>query len=280
MKISLATGTLYVYPLRTVFRWARECGFDGVELSVNPEAIVRGGRAAQQLADQEGIEILSVHPTVVPLPGWRDRRAGMGPTIQLALETGASVVVTHTPCAESLDAGDGLVFRQRIETWQPRLAGTGLRLAVENKAIHHEAARRYALSPLDRLRTFADCHDLGMVLDTTHAGTAGEDLLQARKIYDGRLVNVHLSDIGGRMLLARLPHTRKYVGEHRLPGTGDLALEELLASLAGEGYAGLVTLEANPFEVRVWWPPAVRRHLAQASAWMRRAAGLQGGSTC
>jgi len=278
LKISLATGTLYVYPLATVFRWARACGYDGVELSINPEAIARGGRAVQRLARQEGVEILTVHPTVVPLPGWWERRAGMGPTIRLALETGAGVVVTHTPPSESLDAGKGLAFRQRVETWQPRLAGTGLILAVENRAIHHEDARRYALSPLDRLRAFADRYDLGLVLDTTHAGTAGEELLRARQIYDERLVNVHLSDMGGRVPLARLPLARRHVGEHRIPGAGDLPLAELLASLSGEGYAGPVTLEVNPFEVRAWWPPAVRRHLAQAAAWMRRAAGLRGES--
>ena len=273
MKISLSTGTLYIYPLRTVFRWAKACGFDGVELSVNPEAIARGGRAVQQMAAQEGTEILSVHPTVVPLPGWWERRAGMGPTIQMALDTGAGIVVTHTPRAESLDGGDGLAFRKSVETWQARLAGTALRLAVENKAIHDEEARRYVLSPLDRLRAFADQYDLGLVLDTTHAGTANEDLLQARQIFDGRLANVHLSDIGGQVPLANLPQARRYVGEHRLPGTGDLALDELLASLSGGSYAGPVTLEVNPFEVRAWWPPAVRHHLTQAAAWMRRAAG-------
>ena len=99
MKFSLSTGTLYVYPLRTVFRWARACGFDGVELSVNPEAILRGGQALQQLAVQAGVKILSVHPTVVPLPGWRERRDGMGPTIRLAMDTGAGVVVdAHPTC--------------------------------------------------------------------------------------------------------------------------------------------------------------------------------------
>ena len=71
MKLSLSTGTLYVYPLRTVFRWARAAGFDGVELTVNPEAIVRGGRAVRELAEAEDVELLTVHPTVVPLPRWR-----------------------------------------------------------------------------------------------------------------------------------------------------------------------------------------------------------------
>jgi sugar phosphate isomerase/epimerase len=266
---------LYIYPLQTVFRWARAAGFDGVELDVSAEAIVRGGHYVRNLALAEGVEVLTVHPTVVPLPGWRERRGGMERTIRLAQEIGASAVVMHTPRSESLDDGEGLAFRQRIETWQPRLAGSGLRLAVENKAIRTPADRRYALTPLERLRAFADSYDLGLVLDTSHAGTAGEDLVRARQTFDGRLVDVHLSDLGGRIPLSGFPPVQLLLGQHRLPGAGSLPLSSLLADLADEGYSGPVTLEVNPFEVRVWWPPAVRRRLTQAVAWMRQAAGLQ-----
>ena len=272
MRFSLSTGTLYIYPLRLVFRWARAVGFDGVELVVNPEAIARGGRAVQQIADQEGMEILTVHPTVVPLPYWRERGGGIAPTIRLAQGTGAGLVVMHTPRSESLDHGEGLAFRQRVEWWQPRLAGSGLRLAMENKSIQTEADRAYALSPLDRLREFADRYDLGLVLDTTHAGTAGEDLLRAQRTFDGRLANVHLSDMGGRIPLSGLPRARTILGQHRFPGAGDLALADLLAGLGRDGYSGPVTLEVNPFALRIWWPPAVRRRLVQALDWLQGAA--------
>jgi sugar phosphate isomerase/epimerase len=273
VKFSLSTGTLYIYPLRTVFRWARKAGFDGVELVVNPEAIARGGRAVRELAATEGVEIFSVHPSVVPLPGWRERHGGRESTWQLAQATGAGVVVLHVPRSATLDAGEGLAFRQQIERWQPRLAGSNLRLAVENKTIRSEKDRCYALSPLDRLRAFADRYDLGLVLDTTHAATSGDDLRRARQTFGERLSNVHLSDLDGR--LSRLPFKQvsTLLGEHRFPGEGDLPLADLLVDLAGSGYDGPVTLEVRPQELRLWWPPAVRRRLAQAAAWMRRAAG-------
>jgi sugar phosphate isomerase/epimerase len=273
LKFSLSTGTLYVYPLRTVFRWARAAGFDGVELNVNPEAIVRGGKNVRHLAEAEGIEIFSVHPTVVPLPGWWERHGGIGPTIRLAQEARASLVVMHTPRSESLGEGEGLRFRTTIEAWTTRLAGNGPQLAVENKAIRIEAHRHYVLTPLERLRAFADHYDLGLVLDTTHAGTADEDLLRARQILNARLVNVHLSDLGGWFPLAKSAQVKRMLGEHRFPGTGDLPLADLLADLAAERYAGPVTLEVSPFALRGWWPPAVRRRLAQAIAWMRQATG-------
>jgi sugar phosphate isomerase/epimerase len=274
LRFSLSTGTLYPYPLRLVFRWARAAGFDAVELVVNPEAIARGGQAVRRLAQEEGVDLLCVHPTVVPLPGWRERRGGLEPTIRLARDAGAELVVMHIPRSESLDEGEGLAFRQRIQAWQARLAGGGPQLAVENKAIRAESQRRYALSPLDQLRAFADRYDLGLVLDTTHAATAGEDLLHARELFDGRLANVHLSDMGGQVPLRALPGARQWLGEHRFPGAGDLALGRLVAGLGESGYAGPLTLEVSPFAAHIWWPPAVRRRLAQALRWMRQAAGL------
>jgi sugar phosphate isomerase/epimerase len=271
LKLSLSTGTLYVYPLRLVFRWARAAGFDAVELVVNPEAIARGGRVVRRLADEEGVEIVSVHPTVVPLPGWRERRDGPGPTIRLAREAGAGLVVLHTPRGERLDEGPGLLFQQRIEAWQAGRATGDPRLAVENKAMRSEGDRHYALSPLERLRAFADRYDLGLVLDTTHAGTAGEDLLRARQTFDGRLANVHLSDLGGKVPLAPLPGAYQWLGEHRLPGEGDLDLTGLLADLVANSYAGPLTLEVSPFALRIWWPPALRRYLARAGQWLKQA---------
>jgi sugar phosphate isomerase/epimerase len=145
-------------------------------------------------------------------------------------------------------------------------------LAVENKAVRSETHRRYALTPLHQLRSFADDHDLGLVLDTTHAGTAGEDLLHAMRVFDSRLANVHLSDVGNWAPLRRVPPVDTVLGQHRFPGTGHLALAELMAGLAQQGYAGPVTLEVNPFAVRVWWPPAVRRRIARGLRWMKQAA--------
>lgn len=275
MKLSLSTGTLYIYPLSTVLRWARQAGFDAVELVVNPEAIARGGAAVRRLVDAHGLALSAVHPTVLPLPGWRERNGGMDPTIRLARQAGAGLVVLHTPRSAGLDRGEGLAFRQRIERWQSELAGSGLRLAVENKAVRSQADRAYALTPLDRLRAFADRYDLGLVLDTTHAGTAGEDLLRARRTFGPRLANVHLSDIGGPRPLGSLFAVDKYVAQHGFPGLGDLALSALVADLARCAYAGPLTLEINPFAARAWWPPVVRRRLTRAVAWIKNAAAVE-----
>jgi sugar phosphate isomerase/epimerase len=280
LKFSLSTGTFYIYPLSVVFRWARQAGFDGVELGTNPEAILRGGQAVRDLAQRWDLEIFSLHPTLIPLPGWSERHGGLDRTISLAQRAGAHMVVMHTPRSESLDSGDGLIFRQKIAEWQARLArthpgpGSGqgrLRLAVENKSIRTEADHAWALTPLNRLRAFADRHDLDLVLDTTHAGTAGEDLLQAYHTFNDRLANVHLSDMDASALQVPSPYGHRVLGQHMLPGQGTLPLIDLMAGLSAGGYAGPVTLEVHPIALRIWWPPAVRRHLRWVMAWMKAA---------
>jgi sugar phosphate isomerase/epimerase len=271
MKLSLSTGSFYTYPLRTVLRMAREAGFDGVEIGVNPEVIARGGQAVRRLVEAEGLSLFSVHPTLVPLPGWREKLGGLDRTIRLAQAAAAQVVVAHTPRVETLDGAKGLIFCRQIETWQARLAGDSLRLAIENKAIYREAERHYALTPLDRLRAFADRYDLGLVLDAVHAGSAGEDLVRARQTFGSRLVNVHLSDLGGQWPFRSVRPLRKLLEQHRLPGAGSLPLAGLLADLQHSSYAGPITLEVGPVDLQAWWPPAARRRLAQAMVWMKEA---------
>ena len=271
MKLSLSTGSFYPYPLRTVLRMAREAGFDGVEIGVNPEVIARGGQAVRRLVEAEGLSLFSVHPTVVPLPGWREKHGGLDRTIRLAQDAGAQVVVAHTPWVETLDEGTGLLFCRQIEAWQARLAGSDLRLAVENKAVYREAQRRYALTPLDRLGAFADRYDLGLVLVVAHAGSAGEDLIDARQMFDSRLVDVHLSDLGGSRPFRSVRLLHKFLEQHRFPGAGDLPLTDFLVELQHSGYAGPVTLEVGPIDLQVWWPNAARRRLTQAMAWMKEA---------
>ena len=67
MKFSLSTGTLYIYPIRTVLRWARDAGFDGVELDLRAETYLESevwseeGRAAlKERSAAAGVEIASV----------------------------------------------------------------------------------------------------------------------------------------------------------------------------------------------------------------------------
>lgn len=265
MKLSLSTGSLYIYPLHVTFHLAREAGFEGVELVVGPEVLWRGGAEVRRLADDYGLTIFSLHPPLFPLPGWQDDRTAMRKLIALAQELGAFVIVFHPPDAEEWKHPHSRAFLNALHMGQRALAGTPIRLALENPPPSPRGQR--LLTTPGALRAFAQTHDLPLVLDTAHAGSLPHLLQQAYQFYDGRLVNVHLSDVAVSFPLPDIFGLHTYFKRHQFPGEGRLPLAELLHRLAADGYQGPVTLELSPVALRIWWPPTLCRRLRQVVVW-------------
>lgn len=236
MRISFSTGTFYHRGLGYSLDLARDAGFDGVELVVGPEYLLRGVESLQRAVARHGAPVLSVHPPFYPLPGWPRRASVAVPrlaTISRAL--GAGLVVVHTPFLRTPTSPRaeryGAALRQGI------LAGAGdVRVTLESSQ-YVKRRERYLLDDLKSLVDFARAHGCGVTLDTCHAGANGEDLLACYEIVRPVLRNVHLSDVVWK---GTKPHT------HILPGAGKLPLAEFLAALARDGYDGLLTMEIHP----------------------------------
>ena len=271
MQLSLSTGSIYIYPLRSIFNIAKESGFAGVELVVSPEVELRGGRYVRRLAESYGLTIFSLHPPVLPFPGWADYRTIVPRLIDLALEVGAGYVVLHPPNARSLADDRGRRYVDALTKGMQRAAGADVRIAIENRAFFRSGDRRYALSDLRELRAFADELDLPLVLDTSHAATSSYSLAEAYHILGDRLVNVHLSDMRSPPWPFRTPYLHTYLKHHQIPGDGQLPLTDLLSRLAADGYCGSITFEISPIALRIWWPFGVKRQLARCVAYVRRA---------
>jgi len=267
VKLSLSTGSLYIYPLRTTFRLAREAGFDGVELVVGPEVLWRGGAEVRRLADDYSLTIFSLHPPLFHLPGWGDYRVATRKLIALAKELNSSLIVLHPPNADEWKHPYSRAFLDALDMGQRVLAGTTIRLALENPAPPPRRGR--LLTNPEALLNFAQAHDLPLVLDTAHAGSLPYTLGQAYEFCDGRLANVHFSDVAGSFPLPDILGLHTYFKRHQFPGEGRLPLADLLRRLAADGYQGPVTLELSPVALRIWWPPTVRRRLRQVVAWLQ-----------
>ncbi len=274
MKLSLSTGSLYVYPLRTVFRMAKQAGLDGVELVVGPEALWRGGAEIGRMADGHHLRIFSLHPPLFPLPGWQDHRSAMGRLSALARELGSPLVVLHPPEGEEWRHPRSRSFLNALGTARRALHGTPIRLALENPGPHPH--RQRLLAHPEALRAFADAHDLSLVLDTAHAASLGHSLEQTYQFFNGRLANVHLSDVAESCTVPDILGLHSCFKRHRVPGHGTLPLAGFLRRLTADGYQGLVTLELSPVGLHIWWPPAAAHRLQQAVAWVR---GIVGSAT-
>ncbi len=276
MQVSLSTASLYIYPLRKVFQLAKRTGFDGVELVISPEVEWRGPDYVQRLADEFDLPILTVHPPLFAFPGWRNIHTSVAPYFDKALALtralGSPLLVLHTPRALRFDDPIGREYVDKIVGARRSLNGSGPRLALENSSRVRERAPNYILSNLKELRAFSDEHDFPMTLDTAHVATWGTDLLRSIDYFDGRLANVHLSDM--RHVpdwTLRVPRIQSYIRTHQMPGEGDLPLHEFIRELGRRGYSGPITYELGPFPLRLWSPRLAEQKLRECVEFVREA---------
>jgi sugar phosphate isomerase/epimerase len=262
MRVSFSTGTYYHRSLAYSLRLAAETGFDGVELVVGPEYLMRGLeplRHAVRLAD---VPVLSVHPPFFRLPGWPRPFAQAIPALtSITRELGAELAVVHTPLLTSEQSPRTERFATGLRLGL-EAGGPQTQLTIENSQ-YADRKRRYVLDDLRTVVRFAQAHGCGVTFDTCHAGANGEELMACYEIVRPVLRNVHLSDVSwhnGRH------HT------HLPPGEGELPLGALLAALARDGYTGLVTLEIHPRYAGLWSRVASAQRLRKALTFVRAAA--------
>lgn len=261
-SLSLSTGSLYVYPLRQTFGMAAAAGYDGVELVLGIEAILRGPAWVRALAQAHGLPVRSVHPPILPLPRW-DGVTHVPRVVEFAAAVGAPLVVMHTPDARHLDDADGRAWQRALEEARRRGVASGVTVALENRAIFYDRQRYTALAHPEALYRYAEANDLPLTLDTVHAATWPLDVLEAYELFRERLVNVHLSDLRPVPRWLDRPWLHSYLKHHQLLGHGVLPITALLDRMRQDGYRGLITLELSPVALGFWWPSKARACLTE-----------------
>jgi sugar phosphate isomerase/epimerase len=267
LRLSFSTGTLYHFPLRTTFALAHEAGFEGVELVLGPEVTLRGAAYVRQLSQEYSLAVLSVHPPMIPYPG-RGKAARVLPRlVSLAEQVDCDLIVLHTP--KTADAADPR-WTEFVAALTRQRSNTGVRISLENAGIFWESDVHYILHDVRRLRAFADRYDLPLTFDTAHAGTSAYELLEAYALVDGRVVNVHFSDLAHRRIFPDWPPLYTFFTHHQMPGEGVLPLTEFVHMLLATGYSGIFTVEVGPTAIQAWSPSRVREGLANLVQYVRR----------
>ncbi|KPL16185.1 MAG: hypothetical protein AMJ93_16030 [Anaerolineae bacterium SM23_84] len=267
LKLSFSTGTLYHFPLRTTFALAREAGFEGVELVVGPEAVLRGAAYVRRLSQEYSLEVFSVHPPIVPYPGHNKAARVVPYLVSLAEQVGCDLIVLHTPKTANPQAPQ---FTEYVKVLQFQRANTKVRISLENAGIFWQSDIHYVLHDMRSLRGFADRYDLLITFDTAHAGTSAYELLEAYALVDGRVVNVHFSDLTHRRIFPDWPPLYTFFRHHQMPGEGVLPLARFVHRLLEDGYSGVFTLELSPTAIKAWSPSRVREGLTSAVRYVRQ----------
>jgi sugar phosphate isomerase/epimerase len=279
LRLSFSTGALYHLPLRTAFALAHEAGFAGVELVYCLEVAQRGAAHIRRLSQEYSLPVLSVHPSVVPYPGYNSAAHILPRLVSLAERLDCPLVVLHTPKVTSLEEPRGKEFvevllRERERCGSPRvLSGVehrGLQITVENAGFYRRPDPRFLLQDVFQLRDLADRYDLPLTFDTSHAGTSPYGVLGAYDILRRRVVNVHFSDLRTRRIFPDWAPLHTVLSNHQMPGEGVLPLAEFVRALLADGYAGIFTLEVSPTAIRVWNLGQARQLLVQAIQFVRQ----------
>lgn len=271
MRPSLSTASLYFYPLREIFAIASDAGFEGLELVISPEVLLRGVEYVRRLSQEYALPIFTLHPSMIPAPRGREHHILLPQMTTLAVELGCQFIVIHAPKALSMDDRLGREYTEAVKTCVRELSGASTRLCIENQAVFRPADTRYVLCATDSLRRFADEHDLPLTLDTAHAASFPCDLLESYETLRDRLVNVHLSDFRSDLSIPPWFNMHSYFKHHQLPGDGDLPLGRFLRQLKADRYEGPVTIEVSPFALEVWRPRRARAKLAKCLEFVRNA---------
>lgn len=249
--LALSTGTLHNYGLDRVFALAREASFQGVEVIVDSRWDTRQSGYLESLRKRYDLPIVSLHAPFLPgIQGWNgDPVAGLKQTVQLAAILRVGIVVCHLPMRWHWLSLECSLLRRRIRSavpW-PRSRGESERLfaavrdltrpdvaiLLENMPSSTFLGLRYGLYGPNRPEELARLGAL--VLDTTHVGTWGWDLMQVYHQLRPQVKHVHLSDFNGH--------------EHLPPGKGHLPLAAFLQSLARDGFCGSIVVESGPEHV-------------------------------
>ncbi len=275
IPVGLSTASVYPESVASGFTLAAEHGCDGVELMVWTDPVSQDVPAVARLARDRGIPVLAVHAPCLlitqriwgPDPVRRLDRA-----VQAAADLGAPTVVVHPPFRWQRAYADG--FAEQVARLERE---HGIAVAVENMfPLRLDRVRGAAAAavmsgrggPGPAFSAFAPSYDptetaagrpahAHYTLDLSHTATAGTDAVALAARMGTRLRHLHLADGTGAA-----------VDEHLVPGHGTQPCAQVCATLADNGFDGVVVLEISTRSARTHADRS--RAVAESVAFARR----------
>lgn len=219
----LHTESLSKYGLHRIFHFAKDAGFDGIELAINPKRLdTQNPKYLKKLSEETGVKIIAVQA-----PAYATKQK-MEIAYRTAQEVGAQVITVQPPS----------YFDYRSVSWlktnAPKLRNRGnFHVALVNTPDERTFGilPRHALSALKDMREFRE-----ITLDTSNLVSRHVPLLEFYERMHKFIYHVHLSNYRG-------DH------DHAHPTEGRLPLESLLKKMKKQSYPGHFSLKVRPAEL-------------------------------
>jgi sugar phosphate isomerase/epimerase len=230
-SLLFSTAPFFRNQVKEGLRRVAEAGYRKVEVMVNQDPLTQEAHLLRPMVEKLGLSVEVVHAPFLLLTRRVFGTDPMGKiyrSVQLAEQLGASLVVIHPPYRWQVR------FRRWVEESLAEFSAvTGVAVAVENMfpvKLPGRGVTFHAGQELDDLDRYPY-----LVLDTSHAAVAGLDILGLYERYRDKLLHIHLSNNAGRGWDSHLPVYQE----------GVLPLGRFLGVLAGDGFAGTISLELD-----------------------------------
>ncbi|MCD6109985.1 sugar phosphate isomerase/epimerase [bacterium] len=232
--LALSTDSLNGYGLNRIFAFAKEAGYEGLDLYISQKLYdTQNAEYIKNLTAEYKIPIVAMQ-----LPDPTPKR--LEKAIEIAKAVNCKVIVVQPP----------KIFSVRQTSWLktqvPKIrAKENISIALEN-------------APSDMILGFIPKHAMNNVvemkkfkhacIDTTRVASKRQDLIRIYKTLSKYLVHVHLSNVKG---------SKKYY----LPDDGILPLESFLTKLKQDNFPGSISMKINPKYLNAGNDEKMMKHL-------------------
>jgi sugar phosphate isomerase/epimerase len=277
MQLGFVSAILPDLPLADVAKFARQAGYDCVELMCWPVSkaerryagvthvdvtdftSAKADEVRRVMADAKvAISALGYYPNPLsPNPGESELATShLRKVIQAAALLGLKTVNTFIGRDWTKSVDDN--WPRLLETWKPLVKfaeGNGIRIGIENCPMlfsrdEWPGGKNIATSPKLWRRLFSDIgsNSLGLNYDPSHMIWQQMDYLQPMREFKDRLFHIHAKDVRlDRQRLDEvgiLAHPNEY-HTPKLPGLGDVNWGKFFSVLTDVGYRGPVCIEVE-----------------------------------
>ena len=216
----LCTDSLKGYGLNRIFKFAKDAGYEGIDLALDPKQYDSlNPEYVSELIDQYDLPVVTVSSYRT------SNKKKIAEFVKFAKDIAANVVVLQPP--KTLEFS----FTKWLKKEIPRLRQKeDISIAMENSPAgsYFGIIPEYGLADKEDLKNFKH-----IALDTARIGEKHQDLIRHYTYLKKYIVLVHLSNF----------HKGK---KYSKPQDGILPLESLLTKMKQDGYAGAVSIKVLP----------------------------------
>jgi len=222
--IALHTNSLHKYGLSRVFEFAKDAGFDGIEVGVDKNNFdTQNAEYIKKLSDEYKLPIVALHSPV------NGTEKSVQHVIDMAVYLKCPVVVITPPKLTDFK------FTKWLKKKVPHLRK---KKHIEISLVNAPGKTILGFLPAHAMNSVAEMKKFGMVtLDCS--STSSKKWGNLMSIYDNLhklIVHVHLSNINKHK-------------EYSLPNEGVLPLESFLRKLKAKDYKGVLSIRVRPSEL-------------------------------